>query len=239
MPKEQQELVNLFKLVKKYANMRTYNDDCKNVKVTIEKHKLTFTFTNGYFLLFNKIFNIQSNMKRPLVVYITPNIFDLFIENSIQTIQYDNLNKCLIIILKNDTKIKMHKNKNEIITNDNVTTFTYSIKKYPNLKKLQDCDVSETHFTFMINVKELINLLSSCESEKMYFHVDIFNQLAPIFLTNNNNETHFLIPRINYQNRYHENNLKIFHWLSKGQIEECKERQKQNTVDTPAEPTYN
>jgi hypothetical protein len=238
IPKEQQELVNLFKLVKKYANMRTYNNDCKNIQVKINENQITFTFTNGYFLV-NKVLDIKSDLKKSLIVYMTPNLFDFFLESPIEKIEYDNENKCLIFILKNGTKIAIYKNKHEIITNTNVTTLNYSIDNYPNIEQLQNCcQVSETHFTIMLNVKELIDLLQACESEKLYVHIDIFNQLAPIFLTNPTNNTQMLVTRFNNNNNnYNQINLKLFDWLSKGQIEECKERQKQNTTDTPDAPT--
>jgi hypothetical protein len=234
--KQQQELIKLFELAKNYEKRRTYNQSCKNIQVKIEKNKVIFSFIDGYFFLINKIIEMNLKIKKPEILYINPELFDIVIKNSIEKLQYNESDKCLILFLKNNIEIAVYKEKNQLKINNDITTFNCIIENYPDIEKFQKyMTVSDTHFTFLIDIKEFIELLQACEKEKIYIHIDLFNQIAPIFISNNDIEILTMNKPFN-EKKYHKINLKIYNWLTKGHSQESKEMQKQNTADTPAEP---
>jgi len=177
---QQMEIMNFFQNIKKN----------KVIKITLANKQLDFILINPDFVAKKSII-IDTNINENFDFYISFENLESLKKNKIKKLTLDK--KTMLVILDNNSKIQAFSNKNEL--NFDINEFFV---------------ITNTHYTLCLNVQKLKELLNFIDNnDNLYFHIDLFNPIAPILINNNNLQIAMKKEKLN-NNQYLSINNELF-----------------------------
>jgi len=219
---KQKELKNFFKLVQKSNKKIDERPNLHNVLVELNDNKVTFNYTNAFFLIRETIetsINFEKNQ-----LFIPDSLIEEFIKSEIMFIDYKDNE--LIFTLKNHKEVKITQEKITIKNFNSETTMEVKVENYPEINTLTHYfEVTENHYTIQLDTNYLSNLISL--GKKVKLKINLIDSDKPIIITSDSGTNAILMPM-------------KFEDMDKVRNQKIQEKLKTlTTADTPAHPATN